>query len=126
MNTVSVTSSSVVYGPTNHSAASATDTSPTSTDNTTYSFRSGLLFAGLAIRISLHQTQPRPEQESLTRDIGGHPRCGTVFVRRRRDTCRFLKGATEAAAPAPLAWSLCARPRQAPRRADRAAEGSSR
>ena len=98
--TVSVISSSVVYGSTNHSAGSVTDTSSTSTDNTTYSLRSGLLFAGLALRISLHQTQRRPEQESRTPDIGGHPRCGTVFVRRRRDMCRFLKGASEAAAPA--------------------------
>ena len=49
-------------------AASAADTSPRSTDNTTCSFRSGVLFAGLDISISLHQTQPRPEQETLTRD----------------------------------------------------------
>ena len=33
--------------------------SPRSTDNTTYSLRSGLLWDGLDISISLHQTQPR-------------------------------------------------------------------
>ena len=49
-------------------AASATDNSPRSTDNTTCSFRSGLLWDGLDISISLHQTQPRPEQEFVTRD----------------------------------------------------------
>lgn len=49
-------------------AASAAVTSPRSTDNTTCCLRSGLLFAGLDIKVSLHQTQPRPEQETLTRD----------------------------------------------------------
>ena len=49
-------------------AASAADTSPRNTDNTTCNFRSGVLFAELDISISLHQTQPRPEQETLTRD----------------------------------------------------------
>ena len=53
-------------------AASATDTSPRSTDNTTCSLRSGLLFEGLTIRISSRQTQPRPEQEFLTRDTTTH------------------------------------------------------
>ncbi|MXV89547.1 MAG: transposase family protein [Acidimicrobiia bacterium] len=38
------------------------------TDNTTCSLRSGLLFDGLDIKISLHHTQPRPEQDFLTRD----------------------------------------------------------
>ena len=49
--------------------AYAADTSPRSTDNTTCSLRSGLPLDGLAI-ISLHRTQPRPEQEILTRDSG--------------------------------------------------------
>ena len=34
------------------------------TDNTTCSFRSGVLFAGLDISISLQQAQPRPEHET--------------------------------------------------------------
>lgn len=38
------------------------------TDHTTCRLRSGLLFEGLAIRISSRQTQPRPEQKILTRD----------------------------------------------------------
>ena len=49
-------------------AASFADASQRSTDNTTCSLRSGLRSDGLAIIISLHQTQPRPEQEILTRD----------------------------------------------------------
>ena len=71
-------------------AASATDTPPRNTDNTTCSLRSGLIFEGLATRNSLHQTQPTPEQEFLTRDIATRPlrlntfRFGYLCLRRRR------------------------------------------
>ena len=34
--------------------------------------------AGLDIRISLHQTQPRPEQEILTRDSQPKPKTSTT------------------------------------------------
>ena len=59
-----------------------TDTSPRSTDNTTCNFRSGL-WDGLDISISLHQTQPRPEQDSVTRDKLGSNREVSCWLGRR-------------------------------------------